>query len=303
MFEDKDETILARWLAGELSPEELTEFEQSSEFKEYLRIAQGMERFKRPAFNKAQLRDKLQDGINRPSKGKVQYLKPMLYISAVAASLLLIIGIFFNEVSYSTGAGEQLAVVLPDGSEVQLNAKSTLTRQRFLWNDDKKVTLDGEAFFSIEKGEGFSVRTTSGVVSVLGTQFNIRARKATFELICYEGRVQFDAAAISEKAILTQGDVLRLEEAQVDRERTDMEKPTWTSGRSTFNNALLIHVIDELEIQYGIVIRHDLGANTDHFTGSFVHNNLEIALKSVFAPMGMDYQLAPDHKTVILRSP
>ncbi len=303
MFEDKDETILARWLAGELTSEELAEFEQSEEFREYQQIARGMESFKKPAFHKEQLRDKVQGKLDHGSKGKVRYLKPLLYVSSVAASLLLVLGIFFDEVSYTTATGQQLSAVLPDGSQVQLNAQSVLTHKRFFWNSNKKVSLKGEAFFSIEKGDGFSVQTTSGTVSVLGTRFNIRARKSTFELVCYEGKVQFDAVSIQEKAILIEGDVLRLEADQLERERTDSEKPSWTGGKSTFNNSLLIHVIEELEIQYGIKIQHSLGGNTDHFTGSFVHDELEIALKSVFVPMGIDYVLAPDKKTVVLKLP
>lgn len=303
MFEDKDDTILARWLAGKLTDEERTEFEQSPEFGEYEQIARGMERFKKPDFDKEVLRNKVMDALERPNKGKVIHLKSLFYAVAVAASVLLVIGLFFNEVTYTAPIGKQLAFELPDGSEILLNAKSQLTHQRFFWKNNKVVHLSGEGFFKIEKGDGFSVQTLSGTVSVLGTQFNIKARNTIFELACYEGKVQFNAAKGNENAILTKGDAIKLIEGDIKKETILQEAPTWINGKSTFTYALLNEVIQELEIQYGITVQNNLEANTDHFTGSFVHDNLEIALKTVFTPMGIAYELSNDQKTVILKAP
>ncbi|MGB5820371.1 MAG: FecR domain-containing protein [Saonia sp.] len=303
MFEEKDETILARWMAGKLTPEELAEFEQSPEFREYEQIAQGMERFKKPSFDKEALRTKVLDSVNAPQKGNLRVLRPLLYISGIAASILLVIGLFFNEVTYSTQTGEQLSITLPDGSTVQLNARSQLTHQRFFWENNKTVHLQGEGYFSIEKGDGFAVGTASGTVSVLGTQFNIKTRKASFELACYEGNVQFDATNTKEVFVLTQGDGVKLIEGAIKEGNIDARGPTWISGKSTFENTPLSDVLYELEIQYGINFQNEPNLNVDHFTGSFVHDNLQIALKTVLVPMGIEYKLSNDQKTVILKSP
>ena len=53
----------------------------------------------------------------------------------------------------------------------------------------RDLTLEGEAYFKVQKGQTFSVNTTDGVVKVLGTHFNVKQRNNYFEVNCYEGLV------------------------------------------------------------------------------------------------------------------
>ena len=48
MFEEKDDTIMARWLAGELTDAESAEFEASETYAEYLRLQQHLEGIEKP---------------------------------------------------------------------------------------------------------------------------------------------------------------------------------------------------------------------------------------------------------------
>ena len=300
MFEEKDDTIMARWLAGELSAEEQKAFEESSEFQEYQSIIQGMERFQKPNINIPGLKEKVMQGIQTKtaSPSKLIKMKPLVYVLTAAASIVLIIGLFFNKVTYRTGFGEQLMVSLPDGSTVQLNAVSEISRDRFFWSTDQGVNLIGEAFFEVEKGDGFTVSTSSGTVEVLGTKFNVRTRTSNFGLYCLEGRVRFKASSTGEQAILEKGDALRLENDVIEKEELQEQIPSWLLGRSSFSNVKFQEVIQELEAQYGIDITSQVAAGQERFTGSFVHDNLEIALKSVFLPMGFTYEVSEDGKTV-----
>lgn len=305
MFEEKDDTILARWLAGELSPEEREEFESSPEFREYEEIVQGLERFKRPNVDTGALKQRVMVEMERKSAGssKVVRMRPLFYAMAVAASIVLVVGLFFNKVTYTTGFGERLTVDLPDGSVVQLNAASEISRNRFFWSSNKEVNLSGEAFFEVEKGDGFRVTTQSGTVSVLGTKFNVRNRSSNFELACYEGKVGFDASQTGEQAVLVQGDVIKLVNSRIEKGKLQTGKPSWIQGRSTFSNVPLQEVIQELEAQYGIKVQSQTAMDQERFTGSFVHNDLNVALKSVFLPMGLNYQLFKDGKTVLVTTP
>ncbi len=302
MFEERDDTILARWLAGELTPEEQRAFERSPEYTTYENLARGLDRYKKPEFDKDRLKNQVWNHINASSKGNVIPLKPLYYSIAVAASLLLFIGLFFNQVTYETGTGEQLAIILPDGSEIQLNAKSKLQRNRFFWNSNKSVSLEGEGFFIIEKGQDFSVQTKAGTVSVLGTEFNVKTRTAFFELACYEGKVRFDnqKKAISETLAVGQG--LRIDN-KLERITIERSTPDWVDGKSTFTSTPLSEVIAELEAQYDINIMSQRINISHHFTGSFTHNDLDLALKTVFVPMGINYQLSEDQKTLTLIVP
>ncbi len=303
MLEERDDTLLARWLSGELSPEEREAFEKSEGFKEYSSIIKGMDRFVKPTFDKEALRTKLLLELDTPKKGKIRSLKPWYYVAAASVVILLTLGLFFNEVHYTTAFGEQQTVALPDGSTVRLNADSHLKRDRFFWSKDKKLTLvKGEGFFEVEKGDGFEVRTELGNVQVLGTKFNVKNRQDYFEVACYQGRVQFEEAESKTKTILIQGQKVIQMEGDFNQETLINPEPTWLMGESIFTNTPLHLVLRELEIQYGITFELN-GVNTnDKFTGGFIHSSLETALTTVLAPMGIQYSLSIDNKTVSLTS-
>ena len=302
MFEEKDDTILARWLAGTLTPEEHAEFEQSIEYKDYVQIVEGLDRFEKPDFDQQALRTRIKNKIDRLQKGKLIRLKPLLYAASVAASVIVIIGLFFNKISYETSIGQQLAVTLPNGAEVQLNAKSQLTHSRFFWKNSQKVSLQGEGFFKVEKGKGFAVETSSGTISVLGTQFNIKTRTKLFELTCYQGKVEFEAATTREKIILNKGESVQLLKDIFEKETTEDSAPSWISGRSSFRNAPLNEVLNELQRQYDMTIENETVDLSKHVTTSFAHDNLDMALMLVLEPMSIEYELSNDRKTLKLLS-
>ena len=302
MFEEKDDTIMARWLSGELTKAERAEFEASSEYEAYQRLAQGLKAFEKPPFDKEALRTKMWHQIEHQAPPKVMRLRPLYYAVGIAASLLLLFGLFFNKVTYSTDFGEKLMVELPDGTKVHLNAKSSLKHKRFFWKNEKEVDLTGEAFFSVTKGDDFVVKTPSGTVSVLGTEFNVKARKSTFELHCYEGRVRYDNSEEEQQSYLNAGDAVELKGNILLEFKHSEGIPLWQEGRSSFSNVDLATVMQELQMYYGITFKNGSSLVEGHFTGTFVHDDLTLALKSVFVPMGISYELSEDQKTVTLNA-
>jgi ferric-dicitrate binding protein FerR (iron transport regulator) len=89
-------------------------------------------------------------------------------------------------------------VELPDGSIVYLNHNSSLQ-----YSDDfspREVRAEGELFFSIEEGDGeFLVKTESGDVKVLGTEFGIKTTEEDLEVDVEEGTVEVSAENFTEK--------------------------------------------------------------------------------------------------------
>ena len=293
---------MARWLAGELTEAELAEFEASSEYAEYQKLASGLQAFQKPDFDKEVLRAKVWEKIEHQNHKKVIRLKPLYYTIGIAASLLLLFGLFFNKVTYSTGAGESIMVSLPDGSEVMLNAKSKLSHKRFFWLENKRVDLKGEGLFTVTKGQGFQVNTVSGTVSVLGTQFNVKSRTYGFEVYCYEGRVRYENEIEQHEATLNAGDAVKLDGNILMEFKHSDNGPLWQTGSSRFSNAELGEVIADFELYYDITFEYAPDVIQGHFTGTFVHNDLELALKSVFIPMGIAYEVSEDQKTVVLNA-
>ncbi|WP_108869441.1 FecR family protein [Aquimarina aquimarini] len=288
MLNDKENTYLAKWLNDDLSSEELEELKQLPEYKEYKKIVDGLTYFKAPPFDVQPSLATTLGKIYRPKEAKVINLKPVVYTIAAAASIILIIGIFFNKVTYTTNQGEQLAVVLPDGSAVDLNASSTLTHQRFFWSSNRKINLLGEAHFKVSSGATFTVTTKLGKIEVLGTQFNIKDRTNEFIVDCYEGKVKVSTHDNQQK-VLQKGEGVFLKNNQLIEETVSGDEPMWKKGESIFNSVPLKNVLDELERQYKVVFKRNQIDQKQLFTGGFNYQDLTIALESVLVPMGVGY--------------
>ena len=110
---------------------------------------------------------------------------------AVAASFLLVLllsitGYVTNQwirsnnivQTYSSFSGKS-KVILPDGSVVWLHKQTTLEYSSSVWNNQRKVRLNGEACFDVtkDKSRPFIVKSHGVDVKVYGTVFNVAARK------------------------------------------------------------------------------------------------------------------------------
>ena len=80
--------------------------------------------------------------------------------------------------SVATKNGNRTKVVLPDGTQVWLNAGSTLDYNISIFNKElREVSLNGEAYFDVTKNEAkpFIIHTKKMDVKVVGTSFNVRS--------------------------------------------------------------------------------------------------------------------------------
>ena len=102
------------------------------------------------------------------------------------------------EVRLVATKGEQNIYELPDGSVATLNAQSSISYEPGEWSSARRVELNGEAFFEVKKGTPFLVKTPYGDVQVLGTSFNVDARKDHFSVACFTGSVRVVAASRSQ---------------------------------------------------------------------------------------------------------
>ncbi|WP_103068941.1 FecR family protein [Aquimarina sediminis] len=289
MLEEKDDTYLAKWLDNKLNPEELEEFKKLPEYDDYKKIVTGLAFFKAPSFDVQPSLATTLGKIYQPKQGKVINLKPVVSAIAAAASIVLIIGIFFNKVTYAAKSGEQLAIVLPDGSSVDLNSASTLSHRRFFWSNNRSITLNGEAYFKVTSGTNFTVTTELGKIEVLGTQFNVKSRSNEFQVGCYEGKVKVSTNDQQQQKIIQKGEGVSLHGKRLIEETIIHTEPLWKKGESIFKSAPLTIVLDELERQYNVSFKRDKIDQNQLFTGGFNNNDLNIALESVLVPMGIDY--------------
>ena len=288
------EELIKKWLDNELSADELKEFQQLDEYDSYIKLSEKAKLFAAPNFDSKGVYEKLNTAIDqkRARKAKTFSWAPIIKIAAVLTIGLLVYTGFFtsNLTTIETLAAESTSINLPDASNVELNAMSTLAFNENTWNDSGLVNLNGEAFFKVAKGSKFDVVTSSGVVSVVGTEFSVKNRNNFFEVKCFEGKVnvQMDEELIA----LTAGETVRLLNKNIYKSTTLREYPTWMDSFSSFESVPLFEVISELERQYNIKVKIKTSLDTKSmYSGMFVHNNKEMAIQAIALPFGLDYSI------------
>ncbi len=168
------EDLIKKWLDHDLNPQELEAFKSLEDYIELTHLDDTLKGFKAESFNTDEALNSVWQEV-RSQKTSTNRLFSVL--SKVAAILVIAFGIFYFTTTLDTRTqtliAQQEIISLPDASEVNLNAMSTLSFNKSNWDDNRAINLEGEAFFKVAKGKKFDVITEAGTVSVLGTQFNV----------------------------------------------------------------------------------------------------------------------------------
>ena len=214
------------------------------------------------------------------------------YAAAVAAILILLPGIsFFYTQTKVVQRGEQLAVLLPDGSRVDLNAESQLSYKPLWWYVSREVKLKGEGYFEVEKGSTFRVHSGAYTVSVLGTSFNIFSRANKFNVTCLTGKV--NVSDRSGSVILTPNMQATLQDGKLKAKEVEDARLSvnWKNGLFLFNGVPLKDVVEEIERQYNIEVVPV--ANLNYlYSGNFTRDKKpEEVLKIIGSPFGIDFKI------------
>src|SRR6185312_15121498 len=199
----------------------------------------------------------------------------LVRVFAVAASLAAIaVGIWWigartGTAQYSqirTGYGEIKSIMLPDSSIVTLNANSSI-RIPEEWTEasGRQVWLEGEAYFQVQKKPAtavkFVVHTRQVDVEVLGTRFNVNARRQQAVVSLEEGKVRLSVhaseAAVLQKAtpmVLRPGQVVTVDggqQAKVNDDKDVTAHSGWTHHEFHFDNTPLKDIAGMIEDTYG----------------------------------------------------
>jgi transmembrane sensor len=297
---DKD-YLLEKWLNDDMSGAEKQAFSQldDAEFNQY--IIDNAKHFKASHFSDIADFDtfkKRYNSQNTPVK-KLNWMNPFIKIASVVVISLGLYFTFFNntETLVETLAGEKTTIELPDASIVELNALSSITYNADDWVNNRALKLNGEAYFKVAKGKTFDVKTKAGIITVVGTHFNVKQRHNYFEVKCFEGIVLVSSDTITRQ--LLAGDTYQILNGKFQQGKTINLVPKWTDNLSDFEAIPFNEVLSELERQYNIEITtKNIDANR-LFTGAFTHTNLENALISITQPMNMTYELSSSNLVTI----
>jgi len=186
----------------------------------------------------------------------------------------------FNTIS--TPQKGEYQVVLPDGSRVWLNAASRLRFPIVFNGTERKVSLEGEAYFEVERrvkdGAALPFKVSvmnhegeRGEVEVLGTWFNINAypEEATINTTLVEGKVQLRSADKTQApAVLHPGQEAQLaKDGRVRVALADVEQAiAWKKGYFRFRNMTIDSIMRMVSKWYGVQVVYE-GTVTETFNG------------------------------------
>ncbi len=248
----------------------------------------------------------LQARISKESQpAKVVSMKrrsPWLLRIAAAVLVLLVAGLYYmNSSSPSTievvaHIGESKNVTLPDGSSIILNEGSRLRYPEKFDGNQRKVMLNGEAFFDISHNpeKPFHINTEHTTVTVLGTSFNVRAYndESQTEVLVKTGKVRLSPSKTDDNIVLTKNhkgfynhrsQILRKEE---NRTHNDL---AWMNHQLAFQKTPLKFVIQDLERYFNVEIDlQNTQLNNCPYTSLYNQPNLDKILSVLSSAFQID---------------
>ena len=163
-------------------------------------------------------------------------------------------------------------ITLEDHTKVWINAESKIKYPVQFTAGERKVYLEGEAYFEVQRDESlpFIVQTNAVDVKVLGTKFNVSSyAKEETKVTLKEGKVQVDCDAGKESYILHPNEQIVYSEGkgaellQVDANRIS----SWTTGDLSFVNEPLEHIVKVLERRFNVqIVIEDPELSSEVFT-------------------------------------
>lgn len=157
--------------------------------------------------------------------------------------------------------GQRICLTLQDGTIVWLNAQSTLRYPAFFSDKERRVIVEGEAYFEVAKNakKPFVVVSQNVELEVLGTTFNIRSypEEEYIQTSLIEGKLKVSDAkrGLFEPVILTDNDRLTVMDAELVKDTiSHKDYFLWREGIYSFENEPLTDILKRLEAYYDITI-------------------------------------------------
>lgn len=221
--------------------------------------------------------------------------------------LMVFIGIYLNKeiqlkqdtwVEIKSPAWTRAQFSLPDGTTGWLNSNSSIKYNENFIND-RKVTLNGEAFFDVtkDKRRPFLVSTNHISVKVLGTRFNITSyeNEKNVEVVLEEGKLIFTNTLNKKSYVMKPNDLITYNKTRNDF-TTEVVQPhkylSWTEGMLVFRNDPLDAIARKLERWYNIdvEIRGNF-ADVLRLRATFSDESLEQVLILLKRSLPIDYKI------------
>lgn len=246
--------------------------------------------------------------VELPTKERPNLLRIAAAVTILIASSLIIYFYFsaglFEDTEGASGtitdSGRQ--VELYDGSQLYLAEAGSLTYESdFKKDNQRKVKLDGMAFFDIRKNKEkpFIIMTENAEIEVTGTSFLVEEHDGYTEVIVESGSVKMKKSAGLSYIRLQQGEIgiaSSTSKGLVKRKNKNKNYLSWMTGNFEFKATPLSEVFSLLEESYGVKIKvTDQSIGKCRYTSDFEKRSIEDILTII--GKSLDLQLTNKGKT------
>jgi transmembrane sensor len=209
------------------------------------------------------------------------------------------------EREYTTGNGRRATIPLPDGTVVSLNAASKLRIDPAFGGTERRVVLEGEAFFAVahDPSRPFRVFTGASFTEVRGTEFGVRNRRNKIEVVVSRGKVRVVSRTKGGAVDLVRGQgVTATVAGELSQpHRVDLhESLAWRENRFAFKKTPLDEVMAEIEEVYDLHVEFKTPAvRSRTLTGNFSVDSIDVVLSQI--ALAMDVSVHRDGRNVVVR--
>ena len=312
-----DKELLYRFFNGAAS---------QREEKQVRKWMEASETHRRMFFEERKLFDLLmlhanEEGVGRWTTGRSRRLSLLKELAKIAAVVALTLGgsVLYrqaNRPDESTAmhtiyvpAGQRVNITLPDGSDVCLNARTRLSYPVSFNGRERRMELDGEAYFSVTKNEHkqFIVKTARGIVEVTGTDFNVEAyaSRNEFETTLMKGEVKVRASDSpgAEEVRLTPDRKAVWKDGKLHVEPVEDYSPyRWREGLICFRNGSFVSIMNDFEKYYGVTVQvKNQKVMTSSYTGKFRYTDgIDYALRVLQKDIPFTYKRDEESQTIYI---
>ncbi len=235
--------------------------------------------------------------------------------------------------SVVTKNGNRSKIVLPDGSQVWLNAGSSLDYNNSTFNKDlREVSLNGEAYFDVTRNESkpFIIHTKKMDIKVIGTTFNVRSYsdEKFAEAALLKGSIEVTLKDRDQKIFLKPNEKISVANENPKTETTPEKittlksnpvavpqivvkeiKPNpayniigeiaWTQNKLYFDDESLEDIGHLMERWFGkkVTIANE-SLKTVHYTGNFENETMEEVLTYLKLSKSFNFRIGTDNVVI-----
>ena len=311
--------IIIRHLNDEASSEEQEELQQwlqedtahQSEFENLRMLWNDSAAAALHSFNTENAWQKVSAQISPENKSKAVSMFAWKKAIAIAASVLIIVGIFYfyNKTSKTEWKDimaevSNKSIQLPDGTVITLCKGSKLSIPDNYGKNSRKVQLKGEAFVEVKHDENnpFYLTTGKSMIRDIGTAFLVESNDSTEQVMVTEGKISFSGKADKAKQLIVEaGEAAILKDQKPELKMLESKNAlAWKSNVLVFDNTDLHVVAEDLKDYYNVDVQlsEDLKTSRILVTAQFKSESLENVIKELHLFTSLNFRIQ-DHTLFI----